>query len=63
MKEILTDCDQDVVILHVDQQGAGACHTGRRSCFDRSVKPGDPSALAFVNDERTFDPSAVYGDK
>ena len=59
--EIRTDCDQDVLLLFVDQQGAGACHTGRRSCFYRRIVPGDPSALEFVDDERTFDPETVYG--
>ena len=31
--EIRTDCDSDVVLLKVEQQGGIACHTGRRSCF------------------------------
>ena len=60
VKEVRTDCDQDVLLLLVDQQGAGACHTGRRSCFYRQVLPGSPAALKFL-DERTFDPEAVYG--
>ncbi len=30
------DCDGDVVLLTVDQTGAGACHTGNRSCFFRA---------------------------
>ena len=63
VKEIRTDCDQDVLLVYVVQQGAGACHTGRRSCFYRKIVPGDPSALDFVDDQRTFDPKAVYGDK
>lgn len=31
--EIRTDCDNDVVLLKVEQSGGIACHTGRRSCF------------------------------
>lgn len=61
VKEVRTDCDQDVLLLYVHQQGAGACHTGRRSCFYRKVVPGDPVALAFIDDARTFDPKEVYG--
>ena len=30
------DCDGDTLLFSVDQQGAGACHTGERSCFFRS---------------------------
>jgi phosphoribosyl-AMP cyclohydrolase/phosphoribosyl-ATP pyrophosphohydrolase/phosphoribosyl-AMP cyclohydrolase len=36
------DCDGDVVLLVVDQEGRGACHTGERSCFFRAF--GDGSA-------------------
>jgi phosphoribosyl-AMP cyclohydrolase len=60
--EIRTDCDQDAVIVYVDQQGAGACHTGRNSCFYRKVdlETGKaPAGLAFTED-LTFDPDAVY---
>ena len=31
--EVRVDCDKDVVLLKVEQQGGIACHTGRRSCF------------------------------
>jgi phosphoribosyl-AMP cyclohydrolase len=31
--DIRTDCDADVILLKVEQQGGIACHTGRRSCF------------------------------
>ena len=33
VKEIRLDCDEDVVLLKIDQSGGIACHTGRRSCF------------------------------
>jgi phosphoribosyl-AMP cyclohydrolase len=60
--EIRVDCDQDVLWLKVEQAGAGACHTGRRSCFYRAVVrdgPG-PLTLEFRDDERVFDPAKVY---
>ena len=38
--EVRIDCDQDAVLLRVRAEGDGvACHTGRRSCFYRSVDP------------------------
>jgi len=33
VREIRTDCDQDVLLLQIEQQGGIACHTGRESCF------------------------------
>jgi len=33
IKEIRTDCDNDVILLKVEQVGGIACHTGRKSCF------------------------------
>jgi phosphoribosyl-AMP cyclohydrolase len=62
--EMRVDCDQDVLLLKVEQVGAGACHTGRRSCFYRAVVPGKhggPAALEFRDAERGFDPAKVYG--
>lgn len=39
VKEMRTDCDQDAVLLKVTMAGQGsACHTGRKSCFYRSVE-------------------------
>ena len=32
------DCDGDTLLLVVDQQGRGACHTGERSCFFRALR-------------------------
>jgi phosphoribosyl-AMP cyclohydrolase len=34
------DCDGDVVLLVVEQEGRGACHTGERSCFFRAFGDG-----------------------
>lgn len=33
VKEIFIDCDRDTVLVKVEQQGGGACHTGNRTCF------------------------------
>ena len=56
--EMLTDCDQDVLLIKAVPQGKGAaCHTGRRSCFYRRVEDG---GLVFVDDIRLFDPRDVY---
>jgi phosphoribosyl-AMP cyclohydrolase len=47
--EMRVDCDQDAVLLKVEVAGdGGACHTGRRSCFYRSVGPD--GALRFEPD-------------
>lgn len=35
---IRTDCDQDALILEVEQMGGGCCHTKRATCFYREVK-------------------------
>jgi len=38
--ELRLDCDNDVVILRVEQMGGIACHTGRQSCFYRVLREG-----------------------
>ena len=53
VREIRVDCDADTLLYLVDQTG-GACHTGFRSCFYRTLD-GDSVG------ERTFDPEDVYG--
>ncbi|MBI1175411.1 MAG: phosphoribosyl-AMP cyclohydrolase [Sideroxydans sp.] len=40
VREIRIDCDQDVVLLQVEQQGGIACHTGRVSCFFSRLENG-----------------------
>jgi phosphoribosyl-AMP cyclohydrolase len=38
VKEVLYDCDADTLLVKVAQQGAGACHTGERTCFFRKLE-------------------------
>jgi len=59
VKQILIDCDQDAVILKVEQQGA-ACHNGFRTCFYRAIKPD--GQLEFVQ-KQIVDPAAIYAKK
>lgn len=63
VREIRTDCDQDAVWLKVEVAGHDAtCHTGRRSCFYRSVSlSGDAARLDITDNHRHFDPDAIYG--
>ena len=46
LRELRIDCDADVVLMRVIQQGGIACHTGRRRCFYRVWKDGE-----WVTDE------------
>jgi phosphoribosyl-AMP cyclohydrolase len=56
---LAVDCDQDVILLTVQQLGHGAaCHTGRKSCFYREFKDG---VLVDTGEPLLFDPKAVYG--
>lgn len=44
------DCDGDVLLFRVEQEGRGACHTGRTSCFFNPF--GDPEVAASTDDRR-----------
>ncbi len=57
VKEIYLDCDNDALLLKVEQVGGAACHTGYRSCFYRQIIGGE----AKTKGERIFDPKEVYG--
>ncbi|MCU4717533.1 phosphoribosyl-AMP cyclohydrolase [Halapricum hydrolyticum] len=54
VEEIRVDCDGDTLLYLIDQEG-GACHTGHRSCFYRTID-GD------VVGEKVFDPEDVYDE-
>ena len=57
IRDIRLDCDSDVLMLQVEQIGGIACHTGRRSCFYRSLKDGEWQTVAPV----ITDPEQLYG--
>ncbi|HOJ27978.1 MAG TPA: phosphoribosyl-AMP cyclohydrolase [Spirochaetota bacterium] len=59
VKEIRIDCDNDCVLLKINQIGDAACHTGYRSCFYRVVEGGDLK----VDGIKIFNPEDKYGDK
>ena len=54
--EIRTDCDEDVVLLKVEQAGGIACHTGRHSCFFQKLEGGEWKAVEPV----LKDPKDIY---
>jgi phosphoribosyl-AMP cyclohydrolase len=56
VKAVYIDCDQDAVLLRVDQIGGAACHTGYRSCFYRKIENGAVQTMG----EPVFDPREVY---
>ncbi len=43
VREAYYDCDGDTLLFMVEQEGAGACHTGARTCFFRSFGPESDS--------------------
>ena len=54
--EIRLDCDNDVILLKIDQTGGMACHTGRRSCFFSKLQDGQWVAV----DPVLKDPKDIY---
>lgn len=57
VKEVLTDCDKDTVLIKVKQHG-GACHLGYRTCFVHLLNDGGD--IIKVTQEKVFDPDAIY---
>ena len=56
VKEIFVDCDEDTVLIKIDQQGGAACHTGFRTCFYRRVEGDRVETVGSP----VFDPREVY---
>ena len=59
VREIRLDCDNDAILLVVEQQGGIACHTGRRRCFFQRLEDGAWRIVEPV----LKDPKAIYGKK
>ncbi len=57
IKEIRIDCDDDTVLLKVEQLGGAACHTGHRSCFYKTIEDGS----IRIMEKPIFNPAKVYG--
>lgn len=56
VKEIRIDCDNDSVLLKVEQRGGAACHTGHESCFFKKIENGEVKIIG----KQIFDPKEVY---
>lgn len=70
VKELYTDCDQDVLLIKVEQSGAAnaSCHNGYKSCFYRQLDSLDEAAAGTSFKINTiskplFDPAVVYKKK
>ena len=57
VREIRLDCDDDAVLLVVEQAGGIACHTGRERCFHQKLDDGEWR----VDEPVLRDPKAIYG--
>lgn len=56
VREVRLDCDEDVILVTVDQVGGIACHTGRHNCFFRKLDGGE----WVVTDPVLKDPKEIY---
>ena len=59
VRDIRLDCDNDTLLLRVEQQGGIACHTGRKSCFYKQLHDGQ-----WQDVEPVIKPANdIYGEK
>ena len=59
VREIRLDCDNDAILLIVEQAGGVACHTGRQRCFFQRLEDGVWRVVEPVLE----DPKAIYGEE
>lgn len=60
VREIRLDCDADVILLSVIQDGGIACHTGRKSCFYRRLEGSGDDRQWASTDPVLKDPELIY---
>ena len=60
VSEIRLDCDNDVVLLKVEQIGGIACHTGRHSCFFQKWVPDDQDGDWVITSPVLKNPAEIY---
>ena len=59
--EIRLDCDEDVVLIRVEQIGGIACHTGRHNCFFKKLEQDNDSQPKWLIDQPVIkDPKSIY---
>lgn len=64
LREVLIDCDGDVVLLRVEQIGGIACHTGRRNCFFRKLESAENGKKHWVTQFEPIKTGAeMYGER
>ena len=59
VREIMLDCDNDVILLQVEQKGGIACHTGRHNCFFQRLESEKWHTVAAP----IRDPKDIYGSR
>ena len=57
IKELRIDCDNDTILIKVEQAGGAACHLGFKSCFFRKI---DKNGSFEIVEKRVFNPADVY---
>jgi phosphoribosyl-AMP cyclohydrolase len=57
VREVRLDCDDDAILLKVEQKGGIACHTGREHCFFQRLEGGRWVSV----DPVVVDPGTIYG--